>query len=153
MTEKTTDVDPAVVQRIQELREQLHYHNHRYYILDSPEISDAEYDRLFDELLRLEEKHPERVTSDSPTRRVGATPLEAFQTLRHGLPMLSLGKANTDVEFLDFHRRVLELSGAHESEISYTVEPKFDGLAVELVYRNALFTVGATRGDGVVGRT
>ncbi|MEW6663881.1 MAG: NAD-dependent DNA ligase LigA [Thermodesulfobacteriota bacterium] len=149
MTETTAD--NSILRRIRELRDQLHYHNYRYYILDSPEISDAEYDRLFDELLRLEEEHPELVTPDSPTRRVGAAPLEEFRTLRHGLPMLSLNKATTDAEFLDFHRRVLELSGARESEIRYTVEPKFDGLAVELVYQNGLFAVGATRGDGIVG--
>jgi DNA ligase (NAD+) len=137
--------------RIQTLRETINHHNYRYYVLDDPEVSDAEYDRLFDELLALEEKFPELVTPDSPTRRVGAAPLEEFKTVKHGLPMLSLNKATSDAEFLDFHRRVLELTQETESRIRYAVEPKFDGLAVELVYVNGILTLGATRGDGVVG--
>jgi DNA ligase (NAD+) len=143
--------DEKVVRRIQVLREQLHHHNYRYYVLDKPEISDAEYDRLFDELSHLEQEYPALITPDSPTQRVGASPLEAFKTVRHSLPMLSLNKATTEAEFVDFHRRVLELSGAPEKEISYTVEPKFDGLAVELVFNNGVFSLGATRGDGVIG--
>jgi DNA ligase (NAD+) len=143
--------DKKISDRIQELREQINYHNYLYYVLDSPEISDAEYDRLFDELLELEKKHPELITPDSPTQRVGATPLEEFKTVRHSLPMLSLNKATSEAEFLDFHRRVLELSGLSEKKIKYTVEPKFDGLAVELVYRKGILTIGSTRGDGVVG--
>ena len=141
----------AVIRKIQELRELIRYHNHRYYVLDDPEISDAEYDRLFDELTRLEQEHPEWVTPDSPTQRVGAKPLDQFRTVRHSLPMLSLNKATTDAEFMDFHRRVLELSRVEERDVSYTVEPKFDGLAVEVIYRNGIFELGATRGDGVVG--
>jgi len=143
--------DRKAIARIQKLREQINYHNYRYYVLDNPEISDAEYDRLFDELLELERKHPELITSDSPTQRVGATPLEEFKTVRHSLPMLSLNKATVEAEFLDFHRRVLELSGAGADRIRYTVEPKFDGLAVELVFNNGIFALGSTRGDGVVG--
>lgn len=139
------------IERVLQLREQVNYHNHRYYVLDDPEVSDASYDRLFDELLALERKYPSLVTLDSPTQRVGATPLDEFQSVRHGLPMLSLNKAATEVEFLDFHRRVLELSKADEKEIQYTVEPKFDGLAVEIVYREGAFALGSTRGDGVVG--
>lgn len=143
--------DKKIIDRIQELREQINNHNYLYYVLDSPEISDAEYDRLFDELLELEKKHPELITPDSPTQRVGATPLEEFKTVRHSLPMLSLNKSTSEPEFLDFHRRVLELSGMEEKKIKYTVEPKFDGLAIELVYRKGIFTIGSTRGDGVVG--
>jgi DNA ligase (NAD+) len=143
--------DKHIVQRIEELREQVNYHNYRYYVLDNPEISDAEYDRLFDELVALENKHPELITSDSPTQRVGAAPLEEFKTVRHSLPMLSLNKATSEAEFMDFHRRVRELSGADEKRIRYTVEPKFDGLAVELVFTNGTFFLGSTRGDGVVG--
>ncbi|MCK4427622.1 MAG: NAD-dependent DNA ligase LigA, partial [candidate division Zixibacteria bacterium] len=143
--------DKKIIQRVKELREQINHHNYLYYVLDSPAISDSEYDRLFDELLELEEKYPQLVTPDSPTQRVGATPLEEFRTVRHSLPMLSLNKATSEAEFLDFHRRVLELSGADEKKIKYTVEPKFDGLAVELVYENGILTIGATRGDGVVG--
>lgn len=139
------------IERVLQLREQINYHNHRYYVLDDPEVTDASYDRLFDELLALERKYPSLVTLDSPTQRVGATPLDEFQSVRHGLPMLSLNKAATEVEFLDFHRRVLELSKADEKEIQYTVEPKFDGLAVEIVYREGAFALGSTRGDGIVG--
>ncbi len=143
--------DKKTLQKIKSLREQINHHNHLYYVLDSPEISDAEYDRLFDQLVELETKHPELVTPDSPTQRVGAPPLEEFKTVRHSLPMLSLNKSSTEEEFLDFHRRVLELSEVAEERIKYTVEPKFDGLAVELVYRKGVFVQGSTRGDGVTG--
>jgi len=143
--------DKKVIARIQGLREQINYHNYRYYVLDNPEISDAEYDRLFDELSELENKYPELITSDSPTQRVGATPLEEFKTVRHSLPMLSLNKATSEPEFLDFHRRVSDLSGSSADRIRYTVEPKFDGLAVELVFNGGIFALGSTRGDGVVG--
>ena len=139
------------IDRTQELREQINHHNHLYYVLDNPEISDAEYDRLFDELLGLEKRYPGLITPDSPTQRVGAAPLEEFKTVRHGLPMLSLNKTSSEAEFLDFHRRVLELSGESEKKIRYTVEPKFDGLAVELVFDKGIFHLGSTRGDGAVG--
>jgi DNA ligase (NAD+) len=143
--------DRKIIQRVKDLREQINHHNYLYYVLDSPEISDAEYDRLFDQLSELEKNHPELITPDSPTQRVGATPLEEFRSVRHSLPMLSLNKATSEAEFLDFHRRVLELSEVDEKKIRYTVEPKFDGLAVELVYENGILRVGSTRGDGVVG--
>ena len=143
--------DRKTLQKIKSLREQINRHNHLYYVLDSPEISDAEYDRLFDQLLELETKYPELVTADSPTQRVGAPPLEEFKTVRHSLPMLSLNKSSTEEEFLDFHRRVLELSEVAEERIKYTVEPKFDGLAVELVYLKGVFVQGSTRGDGTTG--
>jgi len=143
--------DKKTIDKINNLRGQINHHNHLYYVLDSPEISDAEYDRLFDQLVALEKKYPELVTPDSPTQRVGAPPLEAFKTIRHSLPMLSLNKSTTEEEFLDFHRRVLELSEATEERIKYTVEPKFDGLAVELVYRKGIFFQGSTRGDGITG--
>ena len=146
-----TEQDKKDVERIQELREQINHHDYLYYVLDNPEVSDAEYDRLFDQLVELEEKYPELVTSDSPTQRVGATPLEAFKSVRHSLPMLSLNKATSETGFLDFHRRVLEISGVNEEGIGYVVEPKFDGLAVELVYENEIFVLGSTRGDGTVG--
>ena len=143
--------DKNTSQKTKSLREQINHHNHLYYVLDSPEISDAEYDRLFDQLVDLEKKYPELVTPDSPTQRVGAPPLEAFKTVQHSLPMLSLNKSTTEEEFLDFHRRVLELSEVAEERIKYTVEPKFDGLAVELVYRKGVFSQGSTRGDGTTG--
>jgi DNA ligase (NAD+) len=144
-----TKPDRKITDRVNALRDQLHRHNYLYYVLDQPEVSDAEYDRLFDELASLEKQFPELAAPDSPTQRVGAPPLEEFQTVRHSLPMLSLGKATSEAEFLDFHRRVVELSG--EEKISYVVEPKFDGLAVEVVYTNGLFSLGSTRGDGTLG--
>ena len=138
-------------ERIEELRREINRHNELYYVRDTPEITDAEYDRLFDELAGLEKEHPELVTPDSPTQRVGAPPLDAFKTIRRTLPMLSLRKVTSKTEFLDFHRRVRDLSGSGEEGLQYAVEPKFDGLAVELVYEHGLLTLGATRGDGVVG--
>ena len=146
-----TKPDSKTVEKVRELREKINYHNHLYHVLDNPEISDAEYDRLFDELLSLEKAHPTLVTSDSPTQRVGASPLEEFETVMHTLPMLSLNKATSESEFLDFHRRVLELSEIPEEKARYTVEPKFDGLAVELVFSNGVFQSAATRGDGIRG--
>ncbi len=136
--------------RIEELREQLNYHNYRYYVLDDPEISDAEYDRLLRELQDLEKEFPELITPHSPTQRVGAPPLEAFQTVTHTIPMLSLDNAFGDDEVLEFDARVKRLLGS-AAEIEYVVEPKIDGVAVELVYESGVFTVGSTRGDGYVG--
>ncbi len=144
-------IDEKISKKAWELREQINYHNYLYYVLDSPEISDAEYDRLFDELVELEEKYPELVTPDSPTQRVGAPPLEEFKTVKHSVPMLSLNKATTEEELSDFHRRVMELSGIDEKKIEYTAEPKFDGLAIELVYKDGLLVQGSTRGDGYTG--
>jgi len=143
--------DQSTLDRINRIRQELHFHNHRYYVLDSPEISDGEYDRLLDELTALEARYPSVITPDSPTQRVGAPPLEAFSTVSHALPMLSLSKVTSRTEFFDFHKRVLGLINAAEKDITYTVEPKFDGLAVELVYIDGAFTLGATRGDGLVG--
>jgi len=145
------ETDKSTVDKAHELRELINYHNHQYYILDNPAISDAEYDRLFDELLELEKTHPELVTPDSPTQRVGATPLKEFETVSHSVPMLSLNKATSQAEFLDFHRRVTELSKTSGESMRYVVEPKFDGLAVEVVYERGTLSLGSTRGDGVVG--
>jgi len=141
--------DRKTEDRVQALRDELHRHNYLYYVLDQPEVSDAEYDRLFDELAALEKQFPEFVTPDSPTQRVGAPPLQEFKTVRHSLPMLSLNKATSETEFLDFHRRVVELSRVEK--VAYVVEPKFDGLAVEVVYERGLLSLGSTRGDGTVG--
>ena len=146
-----TKPDLKIIEKVQELRELINRHNHLYYVLDNPEISDAEYDRLFDELLALEKAHQTLVSSDSPTQRVGASPLEEFETVRHALPMLSLNKATSEPDFIDFHRRVLELTEVPEEKIRYTVEPKFDGLAVELVFNDGVFQSAATRGDGIRG--
>jgi len=137
--------------RAKELREKIEYHNHRYYVLDSPEISDAEYDELFDELVKLESEHPDLRTPDSPTQRVGAPPLDKFKTKKHSLPMLSLNKAMERDDFLDFDRRMSELIAGEGGPIEYSTEPKYDGLAVELIYEAGVFVSGSTRGDGITG--
>jgi len=140
----------AAQKHIEKLREEINYHNYRYYVLDHPVISDAEYDRLLRELIELEKQFPELVTPDSPTQRVGAPPAEEFEQVRHTIPMLSLDNAFSEGEFREFDERVrrgLETS----KDIEYTVEPKLDGVAVELVYENGIFVQGSTRGDGFVG--
>ena len=139
-------------QRIRELREKIHRHNYLYYVLDSPEITDTEYDLLLRELTRLENEFPELVTPDSPTQRVGAKPLDKFSQMTHRIPMLSLENAFEEQDLRDFDDRVKRFLGlAAGHEIEYTCEPKMDGLAVELIYENGEFTAGATRGDGFVG--
>lgn len=142
--------DSEIRKRAKELRELLEYHNHRYYVLDTPEISDAGYDELFDELVEIENRYPELRTPDSLTQRVGAPPLDKFPSKKHSLPMLSLNKAMTLEDFHDFNRRIDDLI-AGEGEIAYTVEPKYDGLAVELIYKDGVFVSGSTRGDGITG--
>jgi DNA ligase (NAD+) len=137
--------------RARELRKIIQHHNYLYYVLDKPEISDAEYDELFDELSRLEAEHPELRTPDSPTQRVGAPPLAKFPTQAHSIPMLSLGKCNTRAEFEDFDRRVRGLLRGGRDHIEFSVEPKYDGLAVTMTYRNGSLEIGATRGDGITG--
>lgn len=132
------------------LRAEIERHNHAYYVLDAPSVPDAEYDRLFRELQELEQQHPEQLSADSPTQRVGAAPLKAFPPRRHGVPMLSLNNAFTAAEVEAFDQRVrdgLESIAA----VDYAVEPKFDGLAISLTYENGFFTSGATRGDGTTG--
>jgi len=138
--------------RIEELRKLIEYHNYRYYVLDSPEISDAEYDALMRELIELEEKFPQFVTPDSPTQRVGAPPLEVFPTYRHRVPMLSLQNAFSEEDLIAFDRRIKRFLGMDEDEkIEYCAELKMDGLAVNLTYENGILTHGATRGDGFEG--
>jgi DNA ligase (NAD+) len=132
------------------LVEQICNHDRLYYQLDRPEISDAEYDRLFDRLLQLEKEYPELITPDSPSQRVGSAPLPAFKSVAHRIRMLSLQKVISEEEFDEFDRRAKEGLNKPE-EIEYTVEPKLDGLAVELVYENGRLTVGSTRGDGTRG--
>jgi DNA ligase (NAD+) len=139
-----------VQQQIDALREQLRYHNHRYYVLDDPEIPDAEYDRLFRELQALEAQHPELVTPDSPTQRVGVTPLSEFGEIRHAIPMLSLGNVFSDEELLAFDKRIHDRLKS-DTEIEFVAEPKLDGLAISLMYENGVFTRAATRGDGETG--
>jgi len=134
---------------IERLRAEIERHNYLYHVLDRPEISDAEYDRLFRRLIKLEEEHPELVTPDSPTQRVGAPPADGFAPVPHAIPMLSLANAFDEDELRDFDRRVRELLGVDSAR--YVAEPKLDGLSVELVYRNGRFVRGSTRGDGRVG--
>ncbi len=135
--------------RIEELRETINHHNYRYYVLDSPEISDAEYDELMKELRQLESEHPELVTPDSPTQRVGAPPLEAFGVVEHPQPLLSLANAFSYEELAAWHKRVSNLLG--ERQFDLVCEPKIDGLAVALTYVDGLLVTGATRGDGYRG--
>ena len=136
-------------QRIGELRKNLAYHNHRYYVLDDPQVSDAEYDRLMRELTDLESKYPEFADASSPTQRVGAGPLSAFSTVAHSIPMLSLQNAMSTEEVIDFDKRVKKLLAV--DNVEYVMEVKIDGLAVELVYIDGVFTLGSTRGDGYTG--
>lgn len=135
--------------RAETLRAELERHNRLYYQIESPEISDAAYDALLRELQELEAEHPELVTADSPTRRVGAPPAEAFAPVRHEIPMLSLDNAFSDEELRAFDRRIREALG--EGEPEYVAEPKLDGLAVSLIYENGLLVRAATRGDGTTG--
>ncbi|MEQ1438147.1 NAD-dependent DNA ligase LigA [Fontimonas sp. SYSU GA230001] len=142
-------IPEAVRRRAEALRRQLDEHNYRYYVLDQPTVSDAEYDRLFDELQRLEQDHPDLVTPDSPTQRVGGAPRADFAPVRHGQPMLSLRKVTTEAELQDFDRRVRETLGV--ASVDYVGEPKLDGLAVSLTYEHGVLVRGATRGDGETG--
>ena len=141
--------EQSVLDRVAELRRELNYHNHRYYVLDSPVISDHEYDRLFQELKGIEENYPELVTLDSPTRRIGGDPAEGFVQVEHRHTMLSLGNAFDDESLGAWYRRVKNL--LDEADFSMTCELKIDGLAVSLVYEDGVLVRGATRGNGSVG--
>jgi len=142
------DLD-GVKRRIEQLRGEINYHNYRYYVLDSPEISDAEYDELMKELKQLEEQYPQFLTPDSPTQRVGAAPVEAFGVVEHPLPLLSLGNVFSQEELLAWYNRTLKLTS--EEQFNFTCEHKIDGLAVALTYVNRQLITGATRGDGFRG--
>src|SRR5690554_5027600 len=136
--------------RIQELRQVIDDHNYRYYVLDEPAVPDAEYDRLMRELQALETSHPDLITPDSPTQRVGASGDNTFAEVVHRFPMLSLDNAFSEDEVRDFDRRVRERLDRDEP-VEYVCEPKLDGLAVSLHYENGLLTQAATRGDGYSG--
>jgi DNA ligase (NAD+) len=144
-----------IKERIEALRKEIALHNYYYYALDQPIISDEEYDALFRELERLEKEYPQFVTPDSPTQKVGHPPLEEFQPFEHTVPMLSLENAMTEEEVLQFDRRVRKTLIGEVSAIDlenlYVVEPKIDGVAVEIIYRDGVFVAGGTRGDGRVG--
>jgi len=141
---------PDVIKRVEQLRRLINYHSYRYYVLAQPEISDEEYDMLFRELQRLEEQYPELITPDSPTQRVGAPPAEGFAKVRHPAPMLSLANVTSPEELRAWRERYEKLL-PQGTKVSWVVEPKIDGLTVVLHYENGVFTLGATRGDGVVG--
>ena len=132
------------------LREKINYHNYRYYILDDPEISDAEYDRLFQRLLQIENKYPELVVPESPSQRVGAPVEGGFKPVKHSVPMLSLENGFSDKEVKEFEERIRRFL-SYSNQIRYTVEPKLDGLAVELIYENSILKTASTRGDGYIG--
>lgn len=144
---------PEVVARVQSLREQISLHNYRYYVLDDPLISDADWDQMLRELLELEQRYPQLIRPDSPTQRVGASPSDEFASLRHRLPMLSLDNAFADEEVIAFDRRVRERLELDESAppIVYSAEPKLDGLAISVIYEKGQLVRAATRGDGTVG--
>jgi DNA ligase (NAD+) len=143
-----TNNDPAV--RAKALREEIDHHNYRYHVLDEPEVSDADFDHLFDELVALEAAHPELVTEDSPTRRVGGAPLAHFETVTHALPMLSLDKSTSAEDLADWDQRCRTRLGIDEP-LRYTCEPKIDGVAVSLRYEQGRLVRAATRGDGQLG--
>src|SRR5262245_4819339 len=136
-------------QRVEELRRQINYHNYRYYALDDPEVTDAEYDALFQELRALEADHPELASPDSPTQRVGTTPQDRFGEVEHRIPMLSLANAFSPEQLQAWYTRARNLYGRDVDE--FVLEPKLDGLAITLLYENGRLVVGATRGDGVRG--
>ena len=139
----------AAVARAKALRDAIDSHNHSYYVLDAPSVTDAEYDALFRELQALEAAHPELLTDDSPTQRVGTTPSSAFAAVTHRAPMLSLNNAFAAADVENFDRRARDALGA--ARIRYAVEPKFDGLAISITYENGKMVCGATRGDGFTG--
>ena len=147
-----TKADQKTESRVIELRGALNHHLHLYHVLDAPEISDAEFDALMDELIALESDHPEWLTADSPSQRVGAPPLEHFESVAHQLPMLSLNKCAALDEFDDWLARVADRVGESDfKNLEFTCEPKIDGVAVSLLYENSVLVRAATRGDGETG--
>src|SRR3954449_4350438 len=145
-----TRTQKDVQARLDELREQVNHHLHRYHVLDEPEISDADYERLFHELKALEEEHPDLITPDSPTQRVGAPPSERFRKVEHLTPMGSLEKVTDDeglLKWADDVRKRLD----SDDPVAYVIEPKIDGLAINLTYEDGVLVRGATRGDGYQG--
>lgn len=136
--------------KIEQLRETLHHHGIRYYVEDNPEITDAEYDRLIRELIKLESDNPEFASDSSPSMRVGGKPLEGFTQIKHEIPMLSLDNAFDDAELESFHKKITTRLNQKPNEI-YCCEPKLDGLAVSLLYENGILVQAATRGDGATG--
>src|SRR5215510_4172879 len=149
MATAARDKSKQIEREIEKLREEIRRHENLYYVLDAPEISDAEFDRLMQELKRMEAAHPELVTPDSPTQRVGGKPREGFVKVQHSRPMLSLDNAYNEQELRDWERRVRELAGS--DKIEYVCEYKMDGMSLALGYRGGKLERGVTRGDGSVG--
>ena len=153
MTVSSSSVDQVgwaeIMERYKKLVETVNFHNHRYYVLDSPEIADAEYDGLMQELREIEADHPELASPESPTQRVGAGPSEQFAVVQHRVPMLSLANAFSGAALRAWHDRITRLVGREVRD--FTIEPKIDGLAIMLRYDQGRFSVGATRGDGSQG--
>jgi len=148
--ESNNEPDAEVLEQVNKLREQLNQHSYNYYVLDNPTIPDAEYDRLYRELQKLEASHPELITPDSPTQKVGAAPLASFDQVSHEMPMLSLDNAMNEEELVDFNRRIQDrLKG--EAQFEFACEPKLDGLAVSILYEDGILVQAATRGDGSTG--
>ena len=147
---KAADSAGGLPGQARKLRDAIHRHDYLYYSLDAPEVPDAEYDRLMRELVALETARPELRSADSPTQRVGGAPLPAFGQVRHRLPMLSLDNAFSDEEVREFDRRARERLGSADA-VSYSAEPKLDGLAVSVIYEQGVLVRGATRGDGETG--
>ena len=146
---KSKKADDALASRIEHLREAIRHNDYRYYVLNQPEISDSEYDQLMRELASLEQEHPHLVTPDSPTQRVGGAPDEAFRSVRHQTPMLSLDNAFNEEELLAWHQRIMK--ALPEDHPTYTVELKIDGVGLALKYERGLLIQAATRGDGTSG--
>jgi len=136
--------------QLNDLRDEINFHNYRYHVLDSPVISDYEYDQLMLKLQRIESEHPELVTPDSPSQRAGAEPADRFEKVNHPVPVLSLSNAFEAADVWKWYERIFKLD-ERVAEIDYVVEPKLDGLTVVLHYRNGRFVMGATRGDGTIG--
>ena len=137
----------AIDKKIEALREKIRHHEYRYYVLDDPEISDAEFDKLINELKKIEAEHPDWITPDSPTQRVGGKAREGFVKARHSSPMLSLDNAYSEEELRDWERRVHELSG--RKDVEFVCELKLDGMSLALRYENGKLVRGITRGDGI----
>ena len=143
-------MNQAIQQRLQQLKDQLAYHNQQYYVLDNPSIPDADYDQLFNELKQIEQQHPELITADSPTQRVGAAPLSKFGQISHQVAMLSLDNAFDADDFAAFYKRMADRIDASK-DFEFCAEPKLDGLAVSIRYEQGLLVQAATRGDGFTG--
>jgi len=146
----STKIPNHISQQAEKLKEQINQYNYEYYVLDAPTVPDSEYDRLMRELEKLEQSHPELITADSPSQRVGAAPLKVFQEVKHSVPMLSLNNAFLQEDLWAFDKRIHERLKI-EAEIEYICEPKLDGLAITLLYENGVLVRGATRGDGTTG--